>query len=76
MGVLLNILVPWGLAEDFSPLSIGIAIVAFLVKAVVLAVIIGVFESSCAKSRLFRLPSLFAIALFLALVTLIIEVFA
>jgi formate hydrogenlyase subunit 4 len=76
MGVLVNILVPWGLAQDLSPLSIAIAIAAFLIKAAILAVIIGVFESSCAKSRLFRLPSLFAIALFLALITLIIEVFA
>ena len=76
MGVLLNILVPWGLAADFSPVSIAISLLVFLLKAVILAVVIGLFESSCAKSRLFRLPSLFAIALFLAVVTLIIEVFA
>jgi formate hydrogenlyase subunit 4 len=76
MGVLLNILFPWGLALDFSVPSLLISLGAFLAKAVVLAVIIGVFESSCAKSRLFRLPSLFAIALFLSIITLIIEVFA
>jgi len=76
MGVLINILVPWGLATDFSVPSILLSLALFLVKAVVLAVIIGLFESSCAKSRLFRLPGLFAIALFLAVITLIIEVFA
>jgi len=76
MGVLLNIIFPWGLAQDFSVPSLLISLGAFLAKAVVLAVIIGVFESSCAKSRLFRLPSLFAIALFLSIITLIIEVFA
>jgi len=75
MGLLINILVPWGLATDFSVSSILLSLVLFIVKAMVLAVIIGLFESSCAKSRLFRLPVLFAIALFLAIITLIIEVF-
>ncbi len=76
MGVLINILIPWGLTADFSVPAILISLGAFLLKAVILAVIIGVFESSCAKSRLFRLPGLFAIALFLSIITLIIEVFA
>jgi formate hydrogenlyase subunit 4 len=76
MGVLINILVPWGLTPDFTAPAILISVGAFVLKAVVLAVIIGLFESSCAKSRLFRLPGLFAIALFLSIVTLIIEVFA
>jgi formate hydrogenlyase subunit 4 len=76
MGVLINILVPWGLASDFSAPSILVSLGAFVLKAAVLAVIIGLFESSCAKSRLFRLPGLFAIALFLSIITLIIEVFA
>jgi len=76
MGVLINILFPWGLTQDFAVPSILISFGAFVLKAVVLAVIIGLFESSCAKSRLFRLPGLFAIALFLSIVTLIIEVFA
>ena len=76
MGVLINILVPWGLTSDFSAPAILISLGAFILKAVVLAVIIGLFESSCAKSRLFRLPGLFAVALFLSIITLIIEVFA
>jgi len=76
MGVLINILVPWGLTSDFTAPAILISLAAFVLKAVVLAVIIGLFESSCAKSRFFRLPGLFAIALFLSIVTLIIEVFA
>lgn len=76
MGVLINILVPWGLATDFTAQAILVSLGAFILKAVVLAVVIGLFESSCAKSRLFRLPGLFAIALFLSIITLIIEVFA
>ncbi len=76
MGILINILVPWGLTSDFSAPSILISLGAFILKAMVLAIIIGLFESSCAKSRLFRLPGLFAVALFLSIITLIIEVFA
>jgi formate hydrogenlyase subunit 4 len=76
MGVLINILVPWGLTTEFTPSAILVSIGAFLIKAVIVAVIIGLFESSCAKSRLFRLPGLFGLALFLSIVTLIIEVFA
>jgi formate hydrogenlyase subunit 4 len=76
MGVLINILIPWGLATDFTPQAILVSLGAFLVKAVVLAVVIGLFESSCAKSRFFRLPGLFVVALFLSIVTLIIGVFA
>jgi formate hydrogenlyase subunit 4 len=76
MGVLINILIPWGLTADFTPTAILISLAAFLFKAIVLAIVIGLFESACAKTRFFRLPNLFAIALFLSLVTLIIEVFA
>jgi formate hydrogenlyase subunit 4 len=76
MGVLINILCPWGLTQDFTVPALLLSFGAFVLKAVVLAVIIGLFESSCAKSRLFRLPGLFATALFLSIITLIIEVFA
>jgi formate hydrogenlyase subunit 4 len=76
MTLLINILVPWGLTTDFSAPSLLVSLALFIVKIVVLAVIIGLFESACVKSRLFRLPTLFTIALFLALSTIIIEVFA
>jgi formate hydrogenlyase subunit 4 len=75
MGILINILFPWGLTQEFTVPAILISIAAFVAKAVILAIIIGLFESSCAKSRLFRLPGLFALALFLSLITLVIEVF-
>ncbi len=76
MGLLINILFPWGLTTTFTVPAIFISVAAFVLKASVLAVVIGLFESSCAKSRLFRLPSLFALALFLSIITLILEVFA
>jgi formate hydrogenlyase subunit 4 len=76
MGLLINIVFPWGLSTQFTLPAILISLGAFVLKTAVLAVIIGLFESACAKSRLFRLPGLFATALFLALITIIIEVFA
>jgi formate hydrogenlyase subunit 4 len=76
MALLINTLIPWGLTTDFSAAAIFVSLLAFLIKAVVLAVVIGLFESACAKSRFFRLPALFALALFLALITIILEVFA
>lgn len=76
MGLLINILFPWGLTTDFTFPAILISLGAFLLKTAVLAVAIGLFESSCAKSRLFRLPGLFALAMFFSVMTLIIVVFA
>ncbi|VVB61226.1 NADH dehydrogenase [uncultured archaeon] len=76
MGILINILFPWGIAVALTQYSIVVSMLAFLVKASVLAVAVGLFESSCAKSRLFHLPSLFTIALFFSVITILIEVFA
>lgn len=76
MSILINILVPWGLSQDLSVINLGFALISFVIKAIVLAVFIGVFEASCAKTRFFKLPGLFALALFLSLITLILEVFA
>lgn len=76
MGLLINLLVPWGLAVGYSAPEIIISMAAFLAKAAALSIVIGLFESSCAKSRLFRLPSLFMIALFFSVATILLEVFA
>jgi formate hydrogenlyase subunit 4 len=47
----------------------------FAVKGAILALIIGLFESSMAKMRFFRLPSLFMMAFFFSTLVIIIEVF-
>ncbi len=76
MGVLINIFFPWGIATVFSFSAILLSLCFFLLKAIILAIIIGIFESSVAKLRLFRIPNMFAISFFLALLTIILEVFA
>jgi formate hydrogenlyase subunit 4 len=76
MALLINLIVPWGIATTFSLAAIAIAVLLFIVKGSILALIIGLFESSMAKMRFFRLPSLFMMAFFFSTLIIIIEVFA
>ena len=74
MAILINIFFPYGLTTGFTPFSFVISLVSFFIKGIALAIVVGVFESSIAKFRLLRLPSLFVIALFLPLITIAISV--
>jgi formate hydrogenlyase subunit 4 len=73
MGLLINILAPWGLAQTLSLPAILLAMAAFLVKGCGLAVIVGLFESSMAKSRLFNIRVYFILAFSLAFLTIAFE---
>jgi formate hydrogenlyase subunit 4 len=73
MGLLINILFPWGLAETLTPLSISIAMISFILKGCILAIGIGIFESVMAKSRLFNVRTLFMLAFSLAFLTIVFE---
>jgi len=73
MGLLINVLVPWGLSTALTPLGLLIAMAAFLLKGSLLAVVIGFFESIMAKSRLFNLRTLFILAFSLAFLTIAFE---
>ena len=73
MALLINIIFPWGLATDATVSGILISVASFIVKAVILAVAIGVFESFFAKIRFFRLPDFFIIAFFLSFATILFE---
>lgn len=74
MGLLINVLMPWGLALEAGPVGIGVAAIMFILKGSILAVVVGFIESSLAKMRLFRLPALFMQAFFFAFVTILFEV--
>jgi len=76
MAILINLIVPFGLMTTFTLAGLLIAALLFVVKGSILAGIIGLFESSTAKMRFFRLPSLFAMAFFFSTLIIIIEVFA
>lgn len=75
MGLLINILIPLGITTTLSIGMILIAMGAFLLKGAILAVIVGVFESSIAKLRLFKLPGLFILVFFFSFLTILFEVF-
>lgn len=76
MALLINIFLPFGFSLQFTLASIALAAVFFLAKGASLAVVVALFESSIAKSRLFRLPTLMMIPFFLSFLTIIIEVFS
>lgn len=73
MGILINLLMPWGMAATPNFSGILLTIAAVTVKCVFLAIVIGVFESIVAKSRLFRLPALFVLAFFFSFSTILFE---
>src|SRR5208337_2832792 len=76
MTLLINLIIPFGLLTVFSVTGIVAENILFLLKGIIIGGIIGLFESSMAKMRFFRLPSLFAMAFFFSTLTIIIEVFA
>lgn len=76
MALLINLVLPFGLATTLSAAAILVAICFFVAKGAFLALVIGLFESSMAKMRFFRLPSLFMMAFFFSTLIIIIEVFA
>jgi formate hydrogenlyase subunit 4 len=73
MGVLINIFIPWGLTAAPTALTVALSVAMFAVKASVLAMAVGIFESLMAKSRLFRLPNLFMLAFFFSFSTILFE---
>ncbi len=73
MALLINIIFPWGLANQISFTAILLSMACFVLKAMVLAVAVGLFESLLAKIRFFRLPDFFMVAFFLAFVTIVLE---
>jgi formate hydrogenlyase subunit 4 len=73
MGLLINVLAPWGLSAALSPIGIIIAALAFVIKGSLLSIVVGIFESVMAKSRLFNLRTLFILAFSLAFITIVFE---
>jgi formate hydrogenlyase subunit 4 len=76
MALVINLILPFGLVTTLTLAGFVLAAALFILKAGVLAVVIGLFESSMAKMRFFRLPNLFAMAFFFSTLIIIIEVFS
>ncbi len=67
LGLLVNLLVPWGVADRPGVLAFSVGLLALGAKVVAAGVTIAVFEVFTAKMRLFRLPELLAGGFVLAL---------
>jgi formate hydrogenlyase subunit 4 len=76
IAIMINIIAPYGMTTELSAIALTIATLAFLAKALIASLIVGLFESSFVKLRFFRLPDFFMIALFLSIITILMEVFS
>jgi len=68
LGLLVNLLAPWGIADRPGAAALVIGLGALVGKVVVAGIVIATFEVFTAKLRLFRLPELLAGAFVLAVV--------
>lgn len=75
IAILINILLPFGITNEMNFYEIGLAICLFVIKGTILAIIIGIFESSLAKMRLLKIHNFFMLAFFLSILTIFMEVF-
>ena len=72
--LLVNIFLPWGLAESFAPAALGWGLVAVVVKLAVLALVLVLAEVVLAKMRLFRAPHFLGFAYLLGLLGMLTHV--
>ncbi len=72
--LLVNIFLPWGLAESFGPAALGWGAAAVTAKLVSLTVVLVLAEAVLAKMRLFRAPQFLGFAYLLALLGMLTHV--
>lgn len=60
LGLVGNLLVPWGVAAGTGPGELAVGVVAVAAKVLLLAGLLGAAEVGVAKLRLFRVPELLA----------------
>ena len=67
LGMLVNLVAPWGIANQAGPLWFALGCAVLVAKVTIAGIAIAVFEVFTAKLRLFRLPELLAGGFVLAL---------
>ena len=70
MTLLVNVFFPVGIATDASAASLGLSLLAYLAKLLLLAAAVVLVETTNAKLRLFRVPDLLSAAFVLATLAL------
>ena len=71
MALLANLFFPLGLAADATPAALGLGLLWFVGKLLVLAGAVVLVETTNAKLRLFRVPDLLSAAFVLAMLALV-----
>jgi formate hydrogenlyase subunit 4 len=70
MTLLVNVFFPLGIATENSPGALGLGLLFYLAKLLVLATAVVLVETTNAKLRLFRVPDLLSTAFALATLAL------
>src|SRR5258708_37707132 len=71
MTLLVNTFFPFGLSSDWTAQTVGLGLVFYLARLVLLACLIVLVETTNAKLRLFRVPQLLIAALIVGALALI-----
>ncbi len=71
MALLVNVFFPVGIAKDWSAAALGVGLLCFVAKLLVLAAAVVLVETTNAKLRLFRVPDLLSAAFILATLALL-----
>lgn len=71
MTLVVNTFFPFGLSSDWTARGLGLGLVFYLVKMLVLACLIVMVETTNAKLRLFRVPELLMVSFILGALALI-----
>lgn len=66
-----NLFFPWGVAVSMNLMTISLALLVLLVKLFMMVVGIAILESSIAKYRFFRLPSLLFAAFIVCIIAIV-----
>lgn len=72
--LLINMFFPWGIANHFIWTEMGWGALLFIGKIVLLLIVLGFFEISLAKLRLFRAPYLLSVAFIFGLLAVLIHI--
>lgn len=75
LSVLATLVIPWGIATEWTVSAVLIGLFTWVIKVLVFAVIIALVESSMAKMRLLRIPALLGMGWVVAVIALVTQLF-
>ncbi len=76
LSILASLVVPWGMATEWTLSAVLLGTVLWLGKVFILAILIALVESSMAKMRLLRVPALLGMGWVVAMIALVTQLFA